>query len=134
MNTFDIELVGIELTNTINAYYLRDLATGIVNANPIVNSLKKLGYYNIDISKEEETFMKGKIISWIAGSNYANIENINIIDLIKNIKATQDYALFTERTNRRIQRSNELNKYIDITDTYEFYSSLTLDELNILGY
>lgn len=134
MYTFDIELVGSELTNTINAYYLRDLATGIVNANPIVSSLKKLGYLDIDVKREEETFMKGKIISWIAGSNYANIENIKFTDLITNIKATQDYALFTERTNQRIQRSNELNKYINITDTYEFYSNLTLDELNILGY
>jgi hypothetical protein len=134
MNTFDIELVGLELTNTINAYYLRDLATGILNANPIAKSLKKLGYCDININKEEEIFMKGKIIAWVLASNYANIENTNITNIITDIKASSDYVLFEERINRRIQRSNELNKYINMSDTYEFYSSLTLDELNILGY
>ena len=134
MNTFESELVGLDKTNTINAYYSRDLATGLFNSNIIVSALKKLGYYSINYNEEEEIFIKSKIIAWIKTSDYLTIVNTNISNLITTIKSTQDYTQFSNRINQRIQRFNDLNQYINIIDTYDFYSSLTLEELNHLGY
>ena len=134
MNTFEPELVGLDKINTINAYYSRDLATGLFNSNIIISSLKKLGYYDINYNEEEEKYIKSKIIAWIKTSDYHTIINTNLTNLITTIKSTQDYALFSNHLNHRIQRFNDLNQYINIINTYDFYSSLTLEELNHLGY
>ena len=47
-NTFEEELVGLDKTNTVNAYYSRDLSMNLNNSNIIVNYLRKLGYYSIN--------------------------------------------------------------------------------------
>ena len=50
------------------------------------------------------------------------------------IRTSADYSLFTNRLNQRIQRFNDLNQYMNTTNTFDFYSSLSLEELNYLGY
>lgn len=133
-NTFEAELIGLDKTNTVNAYYARDLAMGLSNSNNIVSNIKKLGYWNLNANTEEESYIKGKIISWIGSQEYSNIINTNLLNLVSEIKSSPEFALFSDRLNRRLERSNTLMAYIDSTDTYDFYSSLTLEELNSIGY
>jgi hypothetical protein len=133
-NTFEVELVGLDKTNTVNAYYARDLSMNLNNSNVIVNYLRKLGYYNINSNTEEETYIKGKIITWIKTSSYCNLLNTNLSNLVSEIRASQDFALFSNRLNLRLERSVQLSHFINTNDTYDFYSALTLEELNTLGY
>lgn len=133
-NTFEEELVGLDKTNTVNAYYARDLSMNLNNSNIIITHLKKLGYYNINFNVEEETYIKAKIIRWIKTSSYSDLLNTNLNNLISEIRASAEFAQFTNRFNLRLERSNELSHYINNNDTYDFYSKLTLEELNSLGY
>jgi hypothetical protein len=133
-NTFEVELVGLDKPNTVNAYYARDLAMNLNNSNIIVNYLRKLGYYNINFNTEEETYIKGKIITWIKTSSYSNLLNTNLSNLVSEIRSSRDFALFSDRLNLRLERSAQLSHFINTNDTYDFYSGLTLEELNTLGY
>lgn len=130
---FEESMIGIERNNTINAYYQRDITMNLNNANTIVQSLKKLGYYNVN-NMEEESYLKAQIINWIKHNSYQQHLNLTISDIISQIINTQDYSHFVNRLNHRIERSNNLSGYINLSDTFEFYSALTLDELNYLGY
>ena len=133
-SNFEVELVGLDKTNTVNAYYARDLSMNLNNSNMIVNYLRKLGYYNINSNTEEETYIRGKIITWIKTSSYSNLLNTNFSNEVSEIRASQDFALFTNRLNLRLERSAQLSHYIDTNDIYDFYSALTLEELNTIGY
>ncbi len=142
-STFEEELVGLDKTNTINAYYARDLAMDLTNltnlnnlnnSNLIVNYLRKLGYYNINFKTEEEAYIKGKIITLIKTLSYSALLNTNFSNLISEIRASEEFALFSNRLNQRLERSTQLSRFINTNDTYDFYLALTLEELNSLGY
>lgn len=131
---YEASLVGIDKINTINAYYHRDVTMNLNNTNTIINSLKKLGYFNININLEEEKFLKSKLISKIKNEPLDIFYQQNIHNIMTEIKNTNDYATFIQRVNHRLERVNELNNHCNDNDVYNFYSALTLDELNYLGY
>jgi len=132
--TFENDLIGLDKINTVNAYYMRDVTMNMNNTEHVVQSLKKLCYYGINENIEEEAYIKSKIISWIKTNSYSNIINTNLSDFISDVRNSSDFLKFKDRLAQRIERSNNLNLHINDTDTYNFYSNLTLEELNYLGY
>jgi hypothetical protein len=133
-NSWNLNLVGLDKSNTINAYYARDLAMGLSNSNTVVSHLKKLGYWDLNATVKEQSYIKNKISHWIKTHEYTDIVNVGVPNLVTEIRASQDYTLFTNRLNQRLERANQLVAYINNSNTYEFYSALTLEELNTLGY
>ena len=131
---FENDLIGLDKTSTINAYYARDINMNINNSQNIVHSLKKLGFCEIDMITEEHLYVKNKVICWIKSSAYLNLVNTNLSDIISEIRNSNDFRQFKDHLIRRIRRTEELNIHINDADTYNFYSRLTLEELNHLGY
>ena len=133
-STFEPSLIGLDKANTINAYYQRDLNLNLNNANTIAQCLTKLGYHQLNVNITEEVFIKSKIISWIKNNPYSNFPNVMLVDIINDIRNSTEYLQFADRLNHRIARYNELGNFTNSSDIYAFYSALTLDELNHLGY
>jgi hypothetical protein len=131
---FENSMIGVDCNNTINAYYQRDISMNLNNTNTIVQSLKKLGYYNLNLNLEEEIYLKAQVINWIKNNSYSQFVNLSLQDIISQIKNTEDYSRFINRLNSRIERASNLSNLVNTTDTFDFYSALTLDELNYLGY
>lgn len=127
-------MIGIDYNITVNAYYQRDVSMNLNNTNTIINSLKKLGYYNINLNIEEENYIKSKIIVWIKKNICLQSGNVTLNDIISQIKNSEDYAHYTNKLNQKLQRYNILSGFVNSTDTFDFYSTLTLDELNYIGY
>jgi hypothetical protein len=132
--SFEESLIGTEHTNTVNAYYHRDTEQGLLNMNTIIKNLRKLGYYNINRGFEEECFLRSKLIIWIKNNSYTQYINMSFYDVITIIKNTDEYNAFINRLNHRIERAMNLSVFINTNDLYDFYSSLTMEELNTLGY
>ena len=131
---FENDLIGLDRTNTINAYYTRDISMNINNTKQITDCCKKLGYFCIDEEDEEKAYIKSKIIEYVKSNIYQDTIRANLSDVISGIKDGEDYEKFKKSLSQRIQRSNELYVHKNDTDTYNFYSSLTLEELIYLGY
>ena len=131
---FEIGLGGLYKINKINAYYTRDITMNINNSEHIVQSLKKLCYYEINENCEEEAYVKSKIISWIKTNSYTNIVNTNLSDFISDVRNSPDFLQFKVRLTQRLERANNLNVHKNDTDTYNFYSNLTIEELHYLGH
>jgi hypothetical protein len=127
-------MVGIDLNSTINAYYQRDISMNLNNANTIIKHLRKLGYYNINLNVEEELYLKFQIINWVKNNSCLLSANVTLNDIISQIKNSEDYMHYRDKLYSKIERTNNLCRFISSTDTYEFYSALTLNELNYIGY
>jgi hypothetical protein len=115
-------------------YYLRDKNMGANNSKTILDSMKKLGYYNIDSKTREETFIKNQILGYLKGKSYEEFTTSNLIFLTESIKHSEDFLKYKKRILLDIERSKELSKYLEETDTQKFYQNLTIEELNYLGY
>ena len=126
----DNNLIGNDRLTTVNAYYLRNLEMNINNNNNIIKSLKKLGYYNLDVEEEYKRYyidtLFKKIDNELSNNWDSSIKNKTINDLMSD---NIDPSLTS-----RIDRSNILSKYLNKDDTLDFYNDLTLEELNYLGY
>ena len=131
---FENDLIGLDRTNTINAYYTRDISMNINNTKQITDCCKKLGYFCINEEDEEKAYIKSKIIEYVKLNIYTDTIKANLSDVVSGIREGVDYEKFKNWLSERIQRSNELCVYKNDTDTHNFYSSLTLEELIYLGY
>jgi hypothetical protein len=89
-------------------FYKRDLEMKLDPLDTIINHLKKLRYYNINLLFEESTFSGNK--------------------------DSEEYKKFKKNLNYRIERSIILSKYINKINIKEFYNSCTTEELYYLGY
>jgi hypothetical protein len=126
----DEKLLGINKNYTIDTYYKRDLLMNINGCDHIINSLKKLRYYNIDQNFECNKFI---IESLMLNSKY--LEKTKTIDkLADEFKETAEYKNFLHNINLRIGRALVLSSFINSNDILNFYNALTLEELNYLGY
>ena len=118
------------IENLVNAYYIRDKEMYINNNSTIIKALKKLGYYNIDINTELSNNYINKLLDKIKNeltNNFnSNIRNKTLNELI--IYEAEPSIL------NRYNRSIELVRYLDKEDTFDFYNSLNIDELEYLGY
>jgi hypothetical protein len=59
---------------------------------------------------------------------------MSIENYIDTFKETDEYKTFINSINHRIKRGFELSNYISSTNNEGFYNSLSLNELNIIGY
>jgi hypothetical protein len=127
-------LIGLDKTATVNAYYERDERMNVNAPNTIINALKKMGYYMIDDKSEEEMYIRRHIIEYIKSNVYSDIIKMSFSDIIEEITRNVDYVKFKNYLSARVTRSHELSIYTNDAKTYDFYSNLTLEELNYLGY
>ena len=144
MNSFinlEHKLNNIDKDTLVSSLYQRDLIKNYNNQEQIINCLKKLNYYTIDLHQEQKKFILdflNNIISYELKKDWdSDIKNKSIFDLIEYIKNTSDYQRFEYNLNYRISRAFILSKYISIPNynsTYYFYNDLTINELTQLDY
>lgn len=118
--------------NTIVATYcLRD-----INSDPtltIINALKKLNYYNLNYTVEQNKFIIFHLKNTLNDNKYFN--NINDISLMLNkLKNSEQYSKHYNLFLHKIKRATQLSKFITEPNLHEFYSNLDIDELAYLGY
>lgn len=144
MNSFinlEHTLNNIDKDTLVSSLYQRDLIKNYNNQEQIINCLKKLNYYTIDLHQEQKNFILdflNNIISYELKKDWdSDIKNKRINELIEYIKNTSDYQRFEYNLNYRVSRAFVLSKYISIPNsnsTYYFYNDLTIDELTQLDY
>jgi hypothetical protein len=132
-------LNNIDKDTFVSSLYQRDLIKNYNNQEQIINCLKKLNYYTIDLHLEQKKFILNflnNILSYELTKNWdSNIKNKSINELIEYIKNTSDYQRFDYNLNYRIGRAINLSKYISTQNsTFNFYNDLSIDELTQLDY
>ena len=136
MNVLNDALIGFDRNPTANTFYIRDKLMNLNNNTQIINSLKKLGYYNIDMIFESKKYILDNISQTIIielNNNWeSNIKYKTIESLINQIKESQNYKIFENLLHNKLGRSMVLSKFISHVDTFEFYNNLTLEELTYL--
>jgi len=114
----------------VNMYYSRDVEMNINNSNTIHKALIKLKYYNINIEDEINKFKLEKLLNKIRNELESNWDS--------SIKNKTLNEIFTNETSpeliHRIERADALSTYLTKEDTFDFYNSLSIDELIYLGY
>jgi hypothetical protein len=139
---FDMNLIGVDKMVTVQAYTNRDIYLNINYNTQIINSLKKLNYYNLaeSVPRTLHAFKIKKLNILIAASLENEFNNIiraqTINELLNLIEESEDYIAYQSRLQNRVERSDLLMVYINQIDEniFDFYNELTLEELNILGY
>ena len=111
-----------EYTTSLYNYYNK-------RPNAILEHMKKLGYNNLNREDDRQRF----IIAKLNTPEYLYTNNINIYDLIEQIKQTSEFInmnkTFASLFNHKLERSIVLSKYIDTNDLMDFYNKLTFSEL-----
>ena len=138
----DMSLIGVDKASTVQAYYNRDVFLQVNHTTQIVDSLKKLGYYNLAerAVHELQTFKIKKLIYLVSTSlrtNYNDgIRERTIDELLYSIEELNDFVIFQNELNVKVERSEALKLHVNLIDVniLNFYDDLTLEELNILGY
>lgn len=141
-NSYNNNLIGINKNDTINAYYKRDLGLNIDNATIITDALKKLGYFNINANTLEIAYIKKEIFRQlkriydndITLNDILGIDGFAIHDIHMKILNSVEFNKYRNHINDKIARCNDLMPCIAQNNILEFYSKLTLEELNYLGY
>lgn len=131
----NLDNIGYDHQTTVNSYYNRDVQLNLNNNNTIIKSLKKLGYYNIDLDTETKhlslSLLLQKIHNELTSNWESQIKNKTLSELLSNnVYTDQRYTYLITKHNRSLV----LSEYINSTDTFDFYNNLTLKELNYLGY
>lgn len=121
----------MDKSTIVTTYCLRD-----INADPtttIINSLKKLNYYNLNNTLDNKKFIIHQLRIGLNDDKYLN--NINDITVLLNkLKKSDLYNKHYEAFLHKIKRATQLSKFLAEPDLYKFYSSLDYDELAYLGY
>lgn len=126
----DENLLGKNKDYTIDSYCKRDNVMNINSNDQIVNSLKKLGYYNIDQNFECNRYIIDSLM--LDSKNLDKTKTIN--KLSEEFKETTKYKTFVHNINSRIGRALVLSSFINSGNSNNFYNALTLEELNYLGW
>lgn len=138
MSLINESLIGIDYKHTANAYVLRDKLMNLDPSIQITNCLNKLGYMNINFSEEAKNFLVNLAITHLKISLMndwdCSLKHMTIENYIDTFKETDEYKNFINSINYRIKRGGELSNYVSSTNNERFYNSLTLNELNIIGY
>ena len=131
-------LIGIDYNHTVMAYITRDKVMQLIPNEQILNSLQKLGYYNVNFIDESKNFIIDNVCkkikmdltnNWEASVKYEQLYNI-----MEEFKETDTFKSFVNKLNFRLGRALELSKFINSDNNEQFYNALTLEELNYLGY
>lgn len=115
-----------ERDETIQLYIDRDIKMNLNNNEQLRFSINKLSI------QDKETCLKNMLINILNKTKIINMDNF--IDTVTNIINSQEYIKFSESIDEKINRSNELQQFINDIDSTNFYNFLTYDELLYLGY
>ena len=138
MQNINDELLNIDKTSIITFLNKRDLVMNYFPQEQVIKYLIQLNYYNIDISKESNTYLinnLNKILLLELNNNMnSSIKYKTIDELLNLIKDTNDYKSFLTHLNYKIERAFILSKYItNCNNVVNFYNALTLEELTQLN-
>lgn len=139
MQNINNELLNIDKNSIITALTKRDMIKNYFPQEQVIKYLIQLNYYNIDISKESNTYLinnLNKVLSLELNNDInSSIKYKTIDELLNLIKETNDYKSFLTHLNHKIERAFLLSKYItNCNNVLNFYNALTLEELNQLNY
>jgi hypothetical protein len=119
----------------IKLYLERDIKLASPTQDIVINALKKLGFYNYDIEIDLRQYEKSYVIKHISESfDLARDESINT--MITRYHESDDYKNLHSKCVNRQNRSNLLHSNLDsyFGNLHTFYSALTINELEYLGY
>ena len=128
----------VERETIILSLYKKDQIMNTNQANQIINCIKKLNYYNVNVIDENKKYIINKVIQKISEELYVKLDGdityYTISKVIEKIKENKEYADFIISLHHKINRAFVLSKFIDRNETtYNFYNALTLEELNKLN-
>jgi hypothetical protein len=131
-------LIGIDYNHTVMAYTTRDKVMNLVPNEQILYSLQKLGYYNVNFVEETKSFIIDNVCKKIkvdlSNDWEASLKYEQIYGIMEGFKETDIFKNFLNKLNVRLGRALVLSKFIGSNENEKFYNSLTLEELNYLGY
>ena len=119
------------------------------NVSEIVRVMKRLGYYNINITERRNEFIDDCLAYVLFNVNldiiqldnddensmqsiFSKINNIKeytINQINDMIKQSSEYKKFNDKLNNSVSRAVKLSKFLGSNDTVQFYKSLTNKEL-----
>jgi hypothetical protein len=118
------------------------------NVSEIVRIMKRLGYYNINITERRNEFIDDCLACVLFNVNLDiiqlnddensiqsifskvnNIKEYTINQINDMIKQSSEYKQFNDKLNNSVSRAVKLSKFLGSNDTVQFYKSLTNDEL-----
>ena len=117
----------------IQLYLERDRFYNLNRNEVILNSIKKLGYYNYDLTTIKDEYLYRKILNYIIENKLLNSSKC-INEIYEEIIKSKEYEEFLNILNQKLERSITLSKFIGTENTEDFYKSCTEYELHYLGY
>ena len=119
----------------IKLYLERDITLASPAQDIVINALKKLGFYNYDIETDLRRYEKSYVLEQITES-FDLVRDESINTMITRYRNLDDYKNLQARCENRQNRSNLLHSNMDayFENLHTFYSALTIDELEYLGY
>lgn len=111
----------------VTLYVERDSNMKLDRSEIILASIKKLGYYNLNVSQELDRCIREKF-------RKENIVDISYNDYKKNFEKSSEYNIVSTIYANKIERCIKLAKYIGTNLNLDFYNDCTIDELYYLGY
>ena len=118
----------------INAYNVRDEHYNIDNIETRYQYMKKLGYDLEKINNYKKNKQEEFVMNYIKNQYENNSGKRFSFDEILDIYyQSDDYKLVEKQVNKKIERFNYLNNYLDESNL-TFYQQLTKAELEYLGW
>ena len=124
------------MSTLAESYYQRDLSMKLNVQKQIINSLKKLGYININYDNKIKQYIDNNLSKMILNNNYSNDKSINYyIDIIKNTTEFNNYSNYVKHCIERSKDFDDLLlEYEDANIMKTNYNNCTDEELYYLGY
>ena len=118
--------------------YKKDQIMKVIPTIQIIDCIKKLNYYNVNVIEENKKYIINKLLHTISDELYIKLDgdftHNTIYKLIESIKETKEYIDFITDLNYKVSRAFVLSKFMGINEnTFNFYNALTLEELNKLN-
>lgn len=138
MSLINEALIGIDYHHTVNAFIVRDKLMNIDPNQQVINCLQKLRYYNINMPAEIQRFLVNettKKISTNVSNDFDSSYRFKTFDTVmEEVKNSNEFNDFMKNLNHRVSRAFTLSVFHKNPSMEKFYNSLTLEELNYLGY
>ena len=122
-------------SQTVKAYFARDLLLELDTRDKRVFYLNKLGYtpekVNAFVSRSQKKWIMNKLEGLYEKSDYE--KSFSMEDMIKMYEESELGMKVANDVKYRLERYNHLVKFLDESN-HNFYEQCTLDELECLGW
>jgi len=109
----------------------------------IIPLLQLLGYYNINITKEQKYKLHNMLTQLVSYDNelkeYPNISSymhLTLEEIMANLRKTEEFTNFTKELYKNVERSIYLSRYLTTNysraNYFKFLTELTNNELDII--